>query len=93
MNMNGNKCLDSELQPGWVGCGDCEIDALERSERMLTCPGGLAPCSFPRLLTLSAVGLAHSRCFALKECLEVEAKFIKAFFFWRVTPWASVHCQ
>lgn len=54
---------------------------------------GLAPCSFPRLLTLSAVGLAHSRCFALKECLEVEAKFIKAFFFWRVTPWASVHHQ
>lgn len=29
------------------------------------CPGGLAACPFPRLLTLSAMGLVHSELFDL----------------------------
>ena len=80
MNLNGNKCLDLELRPGWVDCGNHEADVLGRAGGMH--PGALAPCCFPRLLTSSAVlSLAQSRCFALKECLEVEVKGTKASFF------------
>ena len=79
MNLNGNKCLDPELQPGWVGCGNREADVLGRAGGV--CPGALAPCCFPGLLTSSAVSLAQSRCFAPKECLEVEVKGMKASFF------------
>ena len=41
----------------------------------------------------SAVDLAHSRCFALKEYLEVEVKSKKTFFFFLagITCWASVY--
>ena len=80
MNLNGNKCLDLELRPGWVGCGNHEADVLGRVGGVH--PGALAPCCFPRLLTSSAVlSLAQSRYFALKECLEVEVKGTKASFF------------
>ena len=80
MNLNGNKCLDLELRPGWVDCGNHEADVLGRAGGVH--PGALAPCCFPRLLTSSAVlSLAQSRCFALKECLEVEVKGTKASFF------------
>lgn len=84
MNLNGNKCLNLELRPGWVDCGNHEADVLGRAGGVH--PGALAPCCFPRLLTSSAVlSLAQSRCFALKECLEVEVKGTKAsfFFFWQ----------
>lgn len=65
-----------------MGGVNCEADVLGRAGGVH--PWALPQCSFPRLLTSSAVSLAHSRCFALKECLEAKVRGMKAsFFFWQ----------